>query len=77
VDLISKKNVILTLSTSCGRGWACFCGWKNRRAEMQPNSMVCKVISLQCRGGTQRELFVDSLFGVLMLSVWFYFLGNR
>ena len=43
---------------------------------MQPISMVCKVISLQCRGGTRRELFVDNLFGVLMMSVWFYFSGK-
>ncbi len=50
---------------------------KNGCVEMQPISMVSKVISLQCRGGTQWELFVNSLFGVLMLSVWFYYLGNR
>ena len=46
---------------------------KNGRVEMLPILMVSKVISLQCRGGTQRELFVNSLFGVLMLSVWFYY----
>jgi hypothetical protein len=50
---------------------------KNGRVEMLPILMVSKVISLQCRGGTRRELFVNSLFGVLMLSVWFYYLGNR
>ena len=50
---------------------------KNGRVEILPILMVSKVISLQCRGGTRRELFVNSLFGVLMLSVWFYYLGNR
>jgi hypothetical protein len=38
--------------------------------------MVCKVISLQCRGGTRWELFVNSSLGELMMSVWFIFCGT-
>ena len=37
----------------------------------------CEMISLQCRDGTRWELLVNSFLEVLMMSVWFYFMGNH
>ncbi len=37
----------------------------------------CGVISLQCRGGTRQGLLVNSLLEVLLMSMWFYFMGNH
>ena len=37
----------------------------------------CGVISRRCRGGARRRLLVNSLLKVLLMYVWFYFMGNR